>query len=621
MTQMQTPPETRRESQHVVQPPPVRRSPWPRVGLVALSIASLAFAGVARHWSVDEREAIFTQTRGVAASATVAASSNSSSSLSSMPAFATALLLGGLRGPLVMMLWISSETQKQQHDLEDFDTKVEWIRLLQPEFDTVHLFQIWNKAYNISVQMSSLRNKYIAILDGIDYGLKVDRERPDDVSIITQIGNLYGDKLGTSAEHVYYRARVRLETQTLMRITFPAAREADFRAAATAAGWIEDETPIIQLGKTGIDQVMLERPVADAVSAKFNGPDVHVAPDVWKSADQNSPTWRRVRLDPMLDENGHLLPDLLRPRYRRPSNLAPDADFYDGSAMQALKQYDGFPYGVSTLAVAYNYCKRSQMLLREWDEHHLQSGDTVVDARPALELKNWARDEWERGIRAELKMRGMITPQDVELWTLEPAVSSVPMDSPILNDQTLDEALYSYKLGARLFAQAQSEFVTHCNLYPDTAGVYFVHIDDAISGQHMMKADYDFLLAQTLKGDERTRLLKEAANEYNIAGNQFILTILKYYVADDIAADVFPKDPRTGEQYNRATIGNVDPGLLGQIMVAVKNDVLRRYSDPNTHKYLPVLDQNADDRQEYQEYVNHCAQRIQEIFKAIGQPQ
>ncbi len=93
-----------------------------------------------------------------------------------MNSFALALLLGGLRGPLVMVLWSTSENQKVDKNLEDFDTKVEWIRLLQPEFDTVHLFQIWNKAYNISVQMASLPNRYAAILDALDMK-DVDRSR------------------------------------------------------------------------------------------------------------------------------------------------------------------------------------------------------------------------------------------------------------------------------------------------------------------------------------------------------------------------------------------------------------------------------------------------------------
>ena len=79
----------------------------------------------------------------------------SEANFSNLNSFSLALLLGGLRGPLVMMLWTSSESQKQEKDLQDFDSKIELIRLLQPEFDSVHIFQMWNKAYNISVQMAN----------------------------------------------------------------------------------------------------------------------------------------------------------------------------------------------------------------------------------------------------------------------------------------------------------------------------------------------------------------------------------------------------------------------------------------------------------------------------------
>jgi hypothetical protein len=91
----------------------------------------------------------------------------SEAKISNLNSFSLALLLGGLRGPLVMMLWTSSETQKQEKDLEDFDSKIELIRLLQPEFDSVHIFQMWNKAYNVSVQMANKSNKYATILDAL----------------------------------------------------------------------------------------------------------------------------------------------------------------------------------------------------------------------------------------------------------------------------------------------------------------------------------------------------------------------------------------------------------------------------------------------------------------------
>ena len=98
--------------------------------------------------------------------------------LSGMNSYSLALMLGGLRGPLVMVLWSKVENQKIDRDLEDVDTMIEWIRLLQPEFDTVHIFQIWNKAYNISALMASTASKYTTILDAIDYARRVDAEKP-----------------------------------------------------------------------------------------------------------------------------------------------------------------------------------------------------------------------------------------------------------------------------------------------------------------------------------------------------------------------------------------------------------------------------------------------------------
>src|SRR4029077_13715938 len=143
----------------------------------------------------------------------IVAGSSSGRSLSGMNSYALALLLGGLRGPLVMFLWSSSESKKSENNLEDFDSKVEWIRLLQPEFDTVHIFQIWNKAYNISVKMTNLANKYATILDALDYAHNVDAEKPNDINIVSAIGGIYFDKLGGSAQKVYYPKNGRAETR------------------------------------------------------------------------------------------------------------------------------------------------------------------------------------------------------------------------------------------------------------------------------------------------------------------------------------------------------------------------------------------------------------------------
>src|SRR5947208_14758239 len=159
-----------------------------RLGIVIVLIISLLAAGATRHLTDQLRARGGMVTEGAG------------SSFSSMNSFALALLLGGLRGPLVMFLWSSSESQKSENNLEDFDTKVEWIRLLQPEFDTVHIFQIWNKAYNISVKMTSKSNKYTTILDALEYAHRVDSERPNNINIISAIAGIYFDNLNGAAE-------------------------------------------------------------------------------------------------------------------------------------------------------------------------------------------------------------------------------------------------------------------------------------------------------------------------------------------------------------------------------------------------------------------------------------
>lgn len=585
-----------------------RRNIAGRVVVGVLLVVGLVATRYTRDWAIADHDAIRNNGHpgGVAAS-------SSDSSLSSMPSFATALLLGGLRGPLVMILWTSSENQKQQHDLQDFDTKVEWIRLLQPEFDTVHLFQIWNKAYNISVQMASLRNKYTTILDAIDYGQKVERERHDDINIITAIGAIYGDKLGTSEEHVYYRARVRRETQTLTRVTFPTQRADEFRALGAKAGWIEDASPISLEEKTQTDQVLIEPIVAKQLAAEFTGPGIRFAPESRPDSQRNDPSWRRVRLDPMLDQNGYIFPDLLTPLYARPKDLPASEPWYDGSALQFLKQYEPFPYGLSTLALAYNDYKRGQYLQSLWDQHHIQIGDTVIDARPALCLKDWAHDEWERGRRFELRMWGLYIPESVDPVELEHPTAAIPFDQATPDRSDYDAALYSYAMAARLFHDARVEFLQHMERYEGNAAVYFVHVDDSLSGEQMMLADHDYLAAAVASGSQRQKLLQSAAQEYQSAMRRFAISILKYYIDEPVMAKTYPKDPRTGQQYNRATIESADPSTYLTILQDAKAATTRYLTDPVTHQYLQVRDDYHDDREQYMTYLDRCQARLNEL--------
>ncbi len=292
-----------------------RRSRAPIAAALAASLIASAFARGLAGW--DRARTI--PTRGSAATDT--------KSLSGMNSFALGLLLGGLRGPLVMFLWTDSENNKTNRDLDGVNTEIEWIRLLQPEFDSVHLFQIWNKAYNISVQMASRANKYDAILGALDYAADVDRQKPDDINIVAAVGQIYFDKLGTSQEKFYYRRRVREETR------------------AVAGG-----------GQAG-----------GGVAAV------------------------RTRLDPILDADGRVLKSLSTPVPGAGKATDADGETDDGSQLQYLPQFAPYPDGVSTFALAYNYYKRAEVLQNVGKQRHENLSDMVIDSRPFLALRELGR--------------------------------------------------------------------------------------------------------------------------------------------------------------------------------------------------------------------------------------
>jgi hypothetical protein len=322
--------DVQESSTRTARPPMVRRG---RLGIVAVLIGSLILSAVTRYWADEKRQAAIPN-RG---------EGGASTSLSSMNSFALGLLLGGLRGPLVMILWTNSESEKTAKNLEGVDTQIEWIRLLQPEFDTVHIFQIWNKAYNISVQMASRANKYSVILDALDYANSVDREKPEDINILSAVQQIYFDKLGNSSEKSYYRRRIRQES--------------------------------------------LPHPSNDRLR-------------------RQDPGWRRTRMDAMLDDRFNLLPNLIAPLPGHPVPADPKQEYTDGSDLQFLAKYQPFPDGIPPFALAYNYSKRAEVLMNVGKQQHAQLSQMVIDSRPALGLKNWAEDEWEQGLRRELAAFG-----------------------------------------------------------------------------------------------------------------------------------------------------------------------------------------------------------------------
>lgn len=82
---------------------------------------------------------------------------------------ATARLgLVGSRGMVITMLWQAAIEKQKRNDFHEFELLVRTITTLQPNFITPWIFQSWNIAYNVSVEMHSIGDMYFYISRGIE---------------------------------------------------------------------------------------------------------------------------------------------------------------------------------------------------------------------------------------------------------------------------------------------------------------------------------------------------------------------------------------------------------------------------------------------------------------------
>jgi hypothetical protein len=366
--------------------------------------------------------------------------------------------------------------------------------------------------------------------------------------MIYQIGSIYYDKLGGAQEKDYYRQHVRDESK------------------------------------------------AHAMKQKLS---------------KNDPGWRRVELDPVLDPKGMILPDLLKAKYPQPATLpaAANGQYVNGAELQFLEPYQPFPYGVSTMALGYNYHKQAQLLQTVGRQLHANLSETVVDSRPALALKGWSEDEWERARRAELKALNAAA-QGPERGQLEMPTANVAVTAPFTDKSVLPEAIYSYDLAARLSRDAYDEYARHVREYAQNYQTYASHMDSMRAQEPLLAADRDFLKAMVAgPGAERDKLLDAAAKNYHAAVKGNIGIVFRYYVPDQVAQQVLPAG------VSRADVDRKDlteEQMLGAYINAM-NIINHAQYDPD-----------AEDRGEYQRYIDRSMVRLRGMGKlpaaAASQP-
>jgi hypothetical protein len=438
-----------------------------RGGIVVVMIVSLLAAGGMRQWASDWQQ-----------SAVPGQIVTSRAGLGSMNSFALALLLGGLRGPLVMFLWTTSEAQKNDRDLDDFDTKIEWIRMLQPEFDTVHMFQIWNKAYNISVMMASPATKYTTILSAIDYAQSVLAERPDDMNIFQSLGQVYGQKMSgeSTQERPFYQRQFSLESMT------------------------------------------------DKARVRAYGPDQD---------------FRRLGAKSFvfLDDDGNILPSLLVVTRPRPASLDPGKPWNDGAHLGYLQKYEPFPYGILPIAMAFNYDMASDAAMVSENQYPLQLSPLVTDSKPGLDLKQWSETESKYGIVLTGQAFGVDSDADPAAINGIPFNATVADPRALaeaeyrfgMSSRLAADAIVLYKkhlANPQYFVQAQN---------------YASHLMDLSAIESLSKGDERFATYFTTNSDDaRRNILEQARDAYDAAMLEYEKEVLEFYTEDEVGHAAFP---------------------------------------------------------------------------------
>jgi hypothetical protein len=106
--------------------------------------------------------------------------------------------LVGSRGLVVTLLWYDAIEQQKRNDFHKLELRVKVVTALQPHFITPWIFQSWNIAYNVSVEMQSLGDMYFYIARGIELLAEGERRNSRSPDMRYQIAFYYQNKFGVA---------------------------------------------------------------------------------------------------------------------------------------------------------------------------------------------------------------------------------------------------------------------------------------------------------------------------------------------------------------------------------------------------------------------------------------
>jgi len=273
--------------------------------------------------------------------------------------------------------------------------------------------------------------------------------------------------------------------------------------------------------------------------------------------------------------------------------LAPGEVDNDGSKLQFLAQFQPYPYGLSPIALGFNYHKRAQLLQRIGQQKHVQMSSLVIDHQPALSLEAWGAEEWDRA--RQLEQRGLPAVANAENLTRELRTSTIAPDSQIVDRASIDQAVFSYRMATQVYVAAVPEMESHIAHFPSNMQNFSSHLATVRAGQHLMRADGAYLQAMIAAPAQREGLLATAKAEYQEASKWYHVLILKYYIDPPDAAVI---------KYQRNDISDkMTLPELTAILARARAHLKQKYKDPLSN---PAI----QDLREYDEEIHRIDDRI-----------
>ena len=443
----------------------------------------------------------------------------------------------------------------------------------------------------------------------------MDVAKPDDINLLLALDMLYNGKLGsTDTDKIYYDRQVREDTK---------GREG--RPTAAGAGGPRRHVDTMLDGEGNL----LPQLVAPRRQRPTNLPARIVVPAERLAEFDRAAAPAAVAIEPgqvtvvplstpITHQGDHVIAmdegKVLRIEAAAgdvPGVLFLYSDFNDGSELQYLPRYQPYRYGLSPLALGFNYAKRAQVLMTLGGQVPEQMGKTVVDTKPGQELRQWADEEWGRASDAEQRVFGKPSNPSASQSERQMPTAKSRLGEAVFSTsakgaeagparEALQAALDGYRLAARLSRDSRGEYYRHLNnpeFYINHFQDYSSTIDGLRAEESLLSGDYNYLTALRAgdRGDEaaRRQAIESAAGHYHDAVFAYQYLVLRYYVPAELLKPLL--DPKHYERESLYRFRTEDPAGF-QAFYETTTKSLR--GDPN-----------AGDRYEYSQYIARAAER------------